>query len=86
MNRKNVGFGMRGSMLILYQAIAFYLFTVFNLSLIHISSQRVSATYRRTRGSAFLYRCPVLWPAQIFPSHHPVLSLIHICCESGIDL
>ena len=30
MNRKNVGFGMRGSMLILYQAIAFYLFTVFN--------------------------------------------------------
>lgn len=30
MGRKNVGFGMRGTMLILYQAIAFYLFTVFN--------------------------------------------------------
>lgn len=30
MNKKSIGFGMRGTMLILYQAIAFYLFTVFN--------------------------------------------------------
>ena len=28
MGKKKVGFGFRGTMLILYQAIAFYLFTV----------------------------------------------------------
>lgn len=30
MEKKNLGFGLRGSMLIIYQAIGFFLFTVFN--------------------------------------------------------